>query len=107
MKVCKEIMFREMAEDNTTSWIGYLASATKKYNKTPHGTTYNEAPEEVNDSALVKFRLLQDNSLKLKRNAAQVEKRKNKLEGAGGFRAMLPRSQWQRAFKPRFGGEVF
>ena len=108
MKSIKETMFREMVEDNTSSWIPYLARATAAYNKTPHGTTYNMAPKDVNttDGNVVKFRLYQDNAAKLRRNAKQVDERRAKLEALGAFRPMLPRSEWQRAFKPRFSGDV-
>ena len=106
MKNVKEIMFRMMAQEETTSWINFLDRATKAYNKTPHGTTYGEAPEDVKDESIVKFRLLQDNAEKLKRNSKQLKQRQEKLEASGGFRTMLPRSEWQRAFKPTFSGEV-
>lgn len=106
MKNIKEIMFRMLAKDNTTSWINFLSSATSAYNKTPHGTTYGEAPEDVADESIVKFRLLQDNAEKLKRNSKQLKQRQEKLEATGGFRPMLPRSEWQRAFKPRYSGTV-
>ena len=105
-KAIKEIMFREMAKDNTTSWINYVEKATNSYNNTPHGTTYNEAPEDVSDDAIVKFRLLQDNAEKLARNSKQLKNRQEKLEAAGGFRVMLPRSEWNRSFKPKWSGEV-
>ena len=52
MKSVKERMFASMAEDNTSSWYQYLAAATTGYNKTPPGTLYDEAPEDVDDSAL-------------------------------------------------------
>ena len=106
MKNIKEIMFRMLAKDNTTSWINYLSKATSAYNKTPHGTTYGEAPEDVKDESIVKFRLTQDNGEKLKKNSKQLKQRQEKLEAAGGFRPMLPRSEWQRAFKPRYSGTV-
>ena len=105
MKNIKEIMFRMLAKDNTTSWINFLSAATSAYNKTPHGTTYG-APEDVADESIVKFRLLQDNAEKLKRNSKQLKQRQEKLEAAGAFRPMLPRSEWQRAFKPRYSGTV-
>ena len=106
LKSTKEALFRMLAKDNTTSWINYLSKATSAYNKTPHGTTYGEAPEDVADESIVKFRLLQDNALKLKRNSRQLQQRQEKLEAAGGFRTMLPRSEWQRAFKPKWSGDV-
>ena len=108
MKAVKEIMFRMMAKDETTSWINYLDRATAAYNKTPHGTTYGEAPEDVKkrDNKVVQFRLMQDNAAKLKRNANQLQERQENVRAAGSFRAMLPRSEWQRAFKPRYSGEV-
>jgi len=105
-KAIKEIMFREMAKDNTTSWINYVEKATNSYNSIPHGTVYNESPEDVSDEAIVKFRLLQDNAEKLARNSKQLENRQEKLEAAGGFRVMLPRSEWNRSFKPKWSGEV-
>ena len=106
MKWIKDTMFEEMAEDETTSWIPYLETATKAYNATPHGTTYKMAPKDVNttDGNVVKFRLYQDNAEKLKRNAKQMNERRAKLEASGAFRPMLPRSEWQRSFKPRFSG---
>ena len=106
MKQVKEIIFREMAEDDTTSWINYLDSATQAYNATPHGTTYGLPPEDVGASGITKFRLYQDNGRKLQQNSKQLADRSNKLEAAGAFRTMLPRSEWQRAFKPRYSGPV-
>ena len=54
----------------------------------------------------MKFRLAQDNAEKLQRNAKQLKGRQEKLEAAGGFRPMLPRSEWTRSFKPKWSGEV-
>ena len=104
MKSVKEIMFRMMAKEETTSWINYLEAATSAYQKTPHGTLHGEKPEDV--PAEIRFRLEQDNADKIKRNAKQLQQRQERLRAVGGFRPMLPRSEWQRAFKPRYSGTV-
>ena len=102
----KQIISREMTKDNSDSWVNYVEKAVKAYNSTPHGTTYQEAPKDVEDNSIVKFRLQQDNGRKLLQNSKQLAGRKNKLEEAKGFRYMKPRSTWQRSFKPRYESEV-
>ena len=105
MKSVKETMFRMMAKEETTSWINFLEPATSAYQKTPHGTLHGESPEDVKDEAVVRFRLEQDNAEKLKRNANQMQQRQARIRAAGAFRPMLPRSEWERSFKPKFSGK--
>ena len=49
----------------------------------PHHHVSDQPPQDIDDSALTKFRLYQDNALKLERNAKQLQERTNKLEAAG------------------------
>ena len=83
--------------------------AADAYNKTGNDEAlYGQAPAEVEDDKVLKFRLMQDNGLKLQRNAKQLKQRQDKLQEQGGFRVQLPKQSFkQRGFKPTFGGQVY
>ena len=102
----KKKIFRSLARKNTDNWVEELPKAEKAYNKTPHETLHGQSPEEVQDNDVTKFRLMQDNALKLRKNAKQLKQRQDRLMQAGFFRPQLGKQTFQRGFKPRFSGEA-
>ena len=102
----KRTLFRDMAAKNSSKWVDKVDKAEKSYNKTPHENLMGEAPEDVSKQPVVRFRLMQDNAEKLRRNAKQLDQRQKRLEDLGAFRPMLGNQSFQRGFKPRFSGEV-
>ena len=102
----KKTLFRDMASKDSTTWADKLPKAERAYNETPHQSTMGEAPKDVKDSDVVRFRLLQENAEKLRGNAKQLDQRQAKMKELGYFRPMLGTQSFQRGFKPRFSGTV-
>ena len=102
----KSKLFREMARKGESGWSDKLGRVTASHNKSPHETLYGESPEGVASESVVKFRLMQDNAEKLKENSKQLGQRQKRLMEAGAFRPQLPKTKFQRSFKPRYSGEV-
>ena len=66
----------------------------------------NEAPDDVQKEPVVRFRMMQANADKLRRNAKQLEQRQAKIKDLGFFRPMVGNQSFQRGFKPKFSNEV-
>ena len=102
----KSNLFRDMAKKGSDKWSDKLEKAEKAYNSQPHESLMGEAPKDVKDSDVVRFRLLQENAEKLRSNAKQLDQRQKRLEDLGAFRPMLGNQSFQRGFKARYSSEV-
>jgi hypothetical protein len=104
----KQNVGKAQAASKDSKWVDKLPKSTEAYNKLPNDNTlYGQAPDEVKDDPVLKFRLMQDNGRKMAQNAKQLKQRQDKLEENGYFRAMLPKQTFKRGFKPTFGGTVY
>ena len=102
----KEAVSRRMASKGSESWSAQVVPVTAARNKTPHSALRGDEPREVDTNPTVKFHALQDNARKIQQNMQTTESKKERLEEAGYFRALLPRSAWERKNRPKFGGDV-
>ena len=106
IQALKAAMFKEMADQGSARWVDDLDQIVENHNETPHGGIQDAAPNDVEDDPVLQFRLLEDNAQKIKLNERVHEKRVQKMMEAGAFREPLPKSTFQRGFKPRYKNEV-
>ncbi len=100
----KVMLFKKVNQDGDTQWVGKPPGAKSAANKMTHDALLREAPAVIKGEAIVKFRILQDDGLKHLANAKQLKPRQERLVEEGELREMLPRQQWQRAYKPSMLG---
>ncbi len=96
----------ELAARTGRSWSSLLQQAVGALNDTPKpGVLHGDAPSEVRDDDEVRFMLLQDQARALQHNKKLTERRQDKLEEAGAFRAPLPEStsKFKRGFQATYG----
>ena len=90
-------------------WAQRLPVVIKQYNSTQHPAIHGE-PDDFGKPGheISEFITQAENAGKLKHNQVLLEKRKNKLEGEGGFRVPVggPKA-FHRGFKQAYSGEVF
>ena len=102
----KSNLFRALAKGGNSKWAEGLQKATNAYNQTSNSATLDEAPADVEKEKVVQFKLMQQNSEKLKTNNEQLGNRQQQLRDAGNFRVRLPKQSFQRGFKARYSNEV-
>ena len=108
MGALKKNLGKDMASKNSAVWVDKLEKAEKSYNKTPNeAALYGQAPDDVLGDKVLQFRLLQDNSEKMAKNAKQLSQRQGRLEDQGYFRAQLPKQTFSRGFKPKFSSQIY
>jgi hypothetical protein len=106
IQTVKQTLFKEMGKSGTTKWVDKLPKSVESHNKTPHSSLLNEAPEDVEKTPVVQFRLQEENAEKMMGNADQLKKRQNALQSAGAFRTMLPKQSFARGFQAKWSNDV-
>ena len=99
-----KLRLAESLAANPGEWADRVDDVVRQYNATPHGTLYNEPPDEVRTNKTVQFMLDQDNAEKLAHNENLLKKRKAGLEDAGAFRRPIGSlSKFKRGFRASYG----
>ena len=107
IKTLKDIMKKELTDTKTHSWTKALPKAATALNANSHSALIDSAPDDVKDSSLLQYELEKRAGEATLVNSRLHAERKSKLERAGAFRVVLPRSTWVRAGQPRYGDKVY
>jgi hypothetical protein len=108
IKKLKDILAKQLTDDKTKrSWSESLKHATTAYNNQPHGALLDTKPKNVDQSKELQYTLEAEAGENIQTNAENHAARAEKLLKAGGFRKVLPRSQWERASQPKYTEKVF
>jgi transposase InsO family protein len=83
-------------------WADALEGAVSIYNRTPHDSLGNAAPNDVEKSEALQYAMKRENAQKAEENRQKDEDNANRLETRGNFRVAVDNFR-QRGFKQRFG----
>ena len=95
----------ESLAERPGEWADRTAEVVQQYNRTPHETLHDEAPDEAaqGDNKTLDFMLQQDNARKLKHNQRLLEGRVKTLKDEGGFRRPIGGlNKFKRGFKAAY-----
>ena len=106
-KSLKDTMKKEMTATASDSWVAALSKAVAAYNANSHGGVMNAAPEDVPKSAVLQYELEKQSGYDQAQNTRIHQDRVSRLQAAGAFRALLPRSTWTRTGQPRYSEKVY
>ena len=107
IKSLKDIMKKEMTAKGSESWVDALPLAVKAYNSNSHGGIMNAAPEDVPKSNVLQYELEKRSGYDQAQNAKVHQDKTVRLQAAGAFRVLLPRSTWTRTGQPRYSEKVY
>lgn len=106
-RTLKDIMKKEMTAKNSDSWVDALPKAVQAYNANSHSGILNSAPEDVPKSNVLQYELEKRAGYDQAQNTSVHQTRVTRLQSAGAFRALLPRSTWTRTGQPRYSDKVY
>ena len=106
-KTLKDMMKKEMTATTSDSWVAALPKAIAAYNANSHGGVMGAAPKDVPKSAVLQYELEKQSGYDQAQNTRIYQDRVSKLQAAGAFRALLPRTTWTRTGQPRYSEKVY
>ncbi len=106
-RTLKDIMKKEMTAKESDSWVAALPKAVEAYNANSHSGILNSAPEDVPKSKVLQYELEKRAGYDQAQNTTVHQDRVVRLQAAGAFRALLPRSTWTRTGQPRYSDKVY
>ena len=87
-------------------WAKTLEKVVRGQNAAPNNHLYDSAPNDVKESKVLQFRLMEQAADDNTHNTKVNEKRAKQLERDGAYRIEEPVSKFERSFKPRFSDKV-
>ena len=106
MGVIKVGIEKEKTERKENDFTKVLDKVIRGYNASPHSHLDNEAPKDIEGNLGFRFELRQDAVKDNKHNVVINSKIQHKLTNEGGFRTLVPGSQFKRRDQPRYSNEV-
>ena len=101
IQTLKQRLSKALTAKNKSNWDQEIKNVEQSYNSTSHGHLMGESPKDVNP--VVKFKLYQQSAEAIENNNERNKQETAKLEATQKFRPPLPRKDFERSFKPRFG----
>jgi hypothetical protein len=106
-RTLKDITKKDMTAKNSESCVDALPGAVKAYNSNSHSGVMNAAPADVPKSNVLQYELEKQAGYDQAQNTKVHQDRVARLQAAGAFRALLPRSTWTRTGQPRYSDKVY
>ena len=106
-RTLKDIMKKEMTAKGSDSWVAALAPAVAAYNSNSHSGILNSAPQDVPYSNVLQYELEAKAGYDQAQNTKIHQDRVARLQAAGAFRTLMPRSTWTRTGQPRYSEKVY
>jgi hypothetical protein len=106
-RTLKDIMKKEVTAKGSDSWVDALPKAVEAYNSNSHSGILNSAPADVPKSTVLQSELEKQAGYDQAQNTRVHQDRVARLQAAGAFRALLPRSTWTRTGQPRYSDRVY
>jgi hypothetical protein len=107
IKSLKDIMKKDLTETRSENWTKALGKAAAAINSNSHSGILGSAPNDVKGSEDLQFELEKRAGEDMQVNNKLYLDRLERLNRAGAFRIVLPRSTWMRASQPRYGNKVY
>ena len=108
IRTFKAQISRIQVAENRRDWAALVPRAVAAYNDSVHSALVGRAPDDAEGDDDLQFILKEKAADNIQKNEALIEKRGERLQRLGGFRAELahqPRG-FERSFKPRYDDEV-
>merc|ERR1711994_1078633 len=89
------------------SWAAALPEAIAAYNDNSHGGIMGAAPKDVPRSTVLQYELEKQAGYDQAVNTRIYQERVSKLQEAGAFRVLLPKTTWTRTGQARYSEKVY
>jgi hypothetical protein len=106
-RTLNDIMTKEMTAKGSESWVEALPKALEAHNRNSHSGVMNAAPADVPKSTVLQYELEKQAGYDQAQNTRVHQERVARLQAAGAFRALLPKSTWTRTGQPRYSDKVY
>ena len=106
IKSLRDYMKKDQTAARSDNWTKALERATTAHNTNSHSALMGSAPADVKGSKVLQFELEKRAGEDMRINSENRMKTIRRLNAAGAFRVLLPRSTWTRAGQPRYGDKV-
>ena len=107
IKTLKDIMKKDLTDNRSENWTKAMAKATTAANSNSHSALMGSTPNDVKGSDDLQYELEKRAGLDMQVNSKAHLERLGKLQEAGAFRIVLPRSTWVRAGQPRYSDNIY
>jgi hypothetical protein len=102
IQTVKVKLFKMMEKRNTKKWQPFLKQVQDGYNNTIHGSI-GTTPNKFDKDEELQFERMKQAANNLEHNSELLASKAQKVQEAGVYREQLPRKDFTRAWKPKFG----